>query len=64
MTERDVCEASRMGWNETAAIHKRVSLSELLEAVQNPDFCTFDAVEQRVFEGINLAGKSVVQAVS
>ncbi len=36
-------------------------MGELLEAVRSPSFCTFDAVEQRVFSRIDLAGKSVVQ---
>lgn len=61
MIERDICEANRKGWNETAAIHERAALSDLLEAVRSSDFCTFDAVERRVFDGIGLAGKSVVQ---
>lgn len=61
MTESKICEANRIGWNETAVIHERVSLSGLLEAVKSPDFCTFDDVERRVFDDIDLAGKSVVQ---
>jgi SAM-dependent methyltransferase len=61
MTEHEICEADRKGWDETAAIHERAALSELLEAVRSPNYCTFDAVEQRIFDGINLAGKSVVQ---
>ncbi len=61
MLERDICEANRKGWNETAAIHERAVLGELLEAVRSPEFCTFDAVERRIFERIGLAGKAVVQ---
>lgn len=61
MIERDICEANRKSWNETAAVHERAVLSELLEAVRSPDFCTFDAVERRVFDRIDLVGKSVVQ---
>jgi SAM-dependent methyltransferase len=61
MNERDICEANRKSWNETAAVHQRAALSDLLEAVRSPNFCTFDAVERRVFESIDLVGKSVVQ---
>ena len=61
MFERDICEANRQGWNETAAIHQRATLDDLLEAVQSPEFCTFDAVERQVFDHIGLNGKSVVQ---
>ncbi|MBG89998.1 MAG: hypothetical protein CMO80_24295 [Verrucomicrobiales bacterium] len=61
MNENDICEAHRKGWNETAAIHERAALGDLLEAVRSPDFCTFDEVEKRIFGGIDLAGKDVVQ---
>lgn len=61
MTEPDVCEANRKGWNETAAIHERAALGDLLESVRSPDFCTFDDVERRVFDDIDLTGKAVVQ---
>ncbi len=61
MNENDICEAHRKGWNETAAIHERAALGDLLEAVRSPDFCTFDEVEKRIFDGIDLAGKDVVQ---
>lgn len=61
MTEQDVCEANRKGWNETAAIHERAVLGDLLEAVTRPDFCTFDAVERQVLDRIGIAGKAVVQ---
>ena len=61
MTEHEICEANRKGWNETAAIHERAVLAQLLEAVKSPDYCTFDAVETRIFAGIDLRGKAVVQ---
>ena len=61
MTERDICEANRKSWNETAAVHQRAVLSDLLEAVRSRNFCTIDAVERRVFDSIDLVGKSVVQ---
>lgn len=61
MNERDICEANRKSWNETAAIHERAALADLLEAFQNPSFSTLDAVEQRVFDDIDLVGKSAVQ---
>ncbi|MEM6688174.1 MAG: class I SAM-dependent methyltransferase [Planctomycetota bacterium] len=61
MNELEIQQANRESWNETAAIHERAVMAELLEAVKAPDFCTFDAIEREEFERIGLAGKAVVQ---
>lgn len=59
-TKRQI-EANRAMWNATAAVHERVSLARLLEAVRDPTFSTFDAVERAVMDELELAGKVVAQ---
>ncbi len=54
-------DANREMWNATAEVHARVSLDKLLERVKQPDFSTFDWVERRIFEGLELKGKDVAQ---
>lgn len=59
MSDPDYAEANRAMWNKTADVHARATLPELLAAVKDPDFSTFDFVEERVFADIGLAGKDV-----
>jgi ubiquinone/menaquinone biosynthesis C-methylase UbiE len=54
-------EINREMWNATADIHARVSLPKLLEAVQSPDFSTFDHIEKEIFSWLTLQGKNVAQ---
>ncbi len=57
----DYTETNRVMWNETAAIHQSNYVNDLLKRIKAPDYCTFDAVEQRLFAQIDLSGKAVVQ---
>ncbi|MBT3438042.1 MAG: class I SAM-dependent methyltransferase [Oceanospirillaceae bacterium] len=57
----DYTEANRTMWNETAAVHQTTYVDDLLKRIKAPDYCTFDTVEQRLFEQIGLSGKAVVQ---
>jgi ubiquinone/menaquinone biosynthesis C-methylase UbiE len=61
MSKGDPFSANRAMWNETAAIHAEARLEALLQAVARDDFSTFDAVERRVFDQLDLRGKSVAQ---
>lgn len=54
-------DANRRMWNETAGVHERATLEQLLERVQDPDFSTFDALERRVFGLLGLEGRDVAQ---
>ena len=57
----DYTQANRNLWNETAAVHQNNYVDDLLQRIKAPDFTTFDDVEKRVFEQINLTGKDVTQ---
>lgn len=57
----DYAEANRAMWNTTADVHARAALPQLLAAVAQPDFSTFDFVEKRVFAELGLEGKDVAQ---
>jgi len=48
-------------WNEIASVHQESYVNDLIQRISQPNFTTFDAVEQRLFEKINLLGKSVAQ---
>jgi SAM-dependent methyltransferase len=61
MLMNDYTEANRRMWNETAAIHARAYVNDLLTRIAAPDFTTFDIVEQRLFAQIGLDGKAVIQ---
>lgn len=61
MQRDDYIEANRRMWNETADIRDSAYFARLAERVQAPDFSTFDEVEKRFFERINLPGKAVIQ---
>lgn len=61
MQSDDYIEANRKMWNERAEIHSNAYVSGLEQRVQSPDFSTFDDVEKRLFEGIGLKHKAVIQ---
>jgi ubiquinone/menaquinone biosynthesis C-methylase UbiE len=61
MQSSDYIEANRRMWNETADIHAQSHGAALQQRVQAPDFNTFDFVEKRIFEQIDLKGKDVIQ---
>ncbi|HCH32985.1 MAG TPA: hypothetical protein DE045_08585, partial [Oceanospirillaceae bacterium] len=54
-------QTNRIMWNETAAVHQNNYVDNLLTRISAPDYCTFDAVEKRLFAQIDLCGKNVVQ---
>ena len=53
--------ANKAYWNEIASAHQESYVNDLIQRISQPNFTTFDAVEQRLFEKINLLGKSVAQ---
>jgi SAM-dependent methyltransferase len=61
MKRDEYIEANRAKWNETAGIHAKGYVVELLERIEAPDSCTFDDVEKRIFAEIGLEGKAAVQ---
>jgi ubiquinone/menaquinone biosynthesis C-methylase UbiE len=61
MQRDEYIEANRRKWNETAAIHARGYDEAFLERLKSPHFTTFDEVEQRIFAGLGLRGKAVIQ---
>lgn len=61
MDHQDYVEANREMWNKTARVHAKAYVSQLFERIKDPDFRTFDEVEEKLFEQIGLAGKAVTQ---
>jgi ubiquinone/menaquinone biosynthesis C-methylase UbiE len=61
MQRDDYIEANRKMWNETADLHARGYVTGLAERIAAPEFSTFDEVEKRVFAGIGLKDKAVIQ---
>ncbi len=61
MQRDDYIEANRRRWNETAEIHAKARGSELEDRLKTSGFSTFDAIEERIFAQIGLAGKAVIQ---
>ena len=61
MKHRDHIETNRRMWNETADVHAKAYVDQLLERIKAPDFTTFDEIEKQLFARINLAGKTVAQ---
>jgi ubiquinone/menaquinone biosynthesis C-methylase UbiE len=57
----DYSETNRNMWNQTADVHAKAKLAELLGAIKSPDFTTFDEVEKTIFEKIGLKDKAVIQ---
>lgn len=52
--DRDAIEQNRKAWNETAAIHERARMSELLQAARLPGFSTLDATEEAILGTLGL----------
>ncbi|WP_337680874.1 MULTISPECIES: class I SAM-dependent methyltransferase [unclassified Iodobacter] len=59
--ETNYTEVNRAMWNLTAEINKKEGFSELLSAIKNPEFSSFDAVEKELFTRFPLNGKDVLQ---
>ena len=53
--------ANKAMWNQTAGVHARVKLGELLEGFRDPAFSVLDPIETAVLERIGVAGKRVIQ---
>ena len=53
--------ANRAMWNQTAEVYETEGFGALLKEVRQPDFSTFDVVERRVFQNLDLTSKDVVQ---
>ncbi|MFC7420064.1 class I SAM-dependent methyltransferase [Iodobacter arcticus] len=60
-TKIDYTEINRSMWNLTAEINKKEGLDQLLSAIKNPEFSSFDAVEKELFARFPLNGKDVLQ---
>ena len=58
---QDYTQINRNMWNETAAVHQKNYVDDLLKRIKAPDFTTFDEIEKRLFQQINLPGKDVAQ---
>jgi len=54
-------EDNRKAWDETAAVHARSVLPELLARASRPGFSTLDVIERRVFDELGVVGKDVAQ---
>jgi len=52
---------NRIYWNEVASVHQENYVNELYQRISDPDFTTFDPIEQKLFKRINLSGKAVAQ---
>jgi SAM-dependent methyltransferase len=61
MDHREAIDHNRRAWDETAAIHERARLAELLAAAAQPGFSTLDATEERVFETLGLGRPMTLQ---
>ncbi len=61
MLKAELVEANRLMWDETAAIHERVTLTTLLEQVGAHDFSSFDFIGKQLFQQLELRGKAVAQ---
>jgi len=58
---QDYTQINRNMWNETAAVRQTNYVDDLLKRIKAPDFTTFDEIEKRIFQQINLPGKDVAQ---
>ena len=52
---------NRIYWNEVASVHQDNYVNDLLQRIGDPDFTTFDPIEQKLFKKISLSGKAVAQ---
>jgi|GEM_PF-1910053 len=59
--EINYTDINRKMWNLTAEINQKDGFSELLSAIKNPAFSSFDAVEKELFTQFPLNGKDVLQ---
>ena len=48
-------------WNEVAPVHQNNYVNDLLQSISDPDFTTFDPIEQKLFKKLNLSEKAVAQ---
>ena len=53
--------ANRAMWNRTAEVYEAEGFDALLREVRQPDFSTFDEVERRIFQNLDLTDKHVIQ---
>jgi SAM-dependent methyltransferase len=59
--QNDYFGANRAMWNETAAVHERHYLEELIRAFRDPAFSVLDPTEREALDRIGVAGKDVIQ---
>ena len=52
---------NRKHWNEVASVHEEKYVNNLLYLIADKNFTTFDSVEKKLFNQIQLFGKSVAQ---
>jgi ubiquinone/menaquinone biosynthesis C-methylase UbiE len=52
---------NRKHWNEVASVHQEKYVNNLLKSIADENFTTFDFVEKKLFQQIQLSGKSVAQ---
>lgn len=52
---------NRNHWNEVASVHQEKYVNNLLKLIADENFTTFDFVEKKLFQQIQLSGKSVAQ---
>ena len=52
---------NRKHWNEVASVHQEKYVNNLLHLIADKNFTTFDSVEKKLFNQIQLFGKSVAQ---
>ena len=52
---------NRIHWNEVAPVHQNNYVNDLLQSISDPDFTTFDPIEQKLFKKLNLSEKAVAQ---
>ena len=52
---------NRNHWNEVASVHQEKYVNNLLKLIADESFTTFDFVEKKLFQQIQLSGKSVAQ---
>lgn len=53
--------ANRAMWNETADVHARLHLDDLVERFRDPSFTLLDAIEREALERVGVAGRDVAQ---
>lgn len=61
MKNSEFIKANRIMWNETADVHEQCYVNTLYKSIADPEYSTFDEVERKIFDKLQLAGKSVAQ---